>query len=61
MSAAPLDEMIFMEPLGQGWGGQREGEERGQERRGEGVHLKTGEGRWTTRDRKEARQGTYPR
>lgn len=26
MSAAPQDEMIFMEPPGQGWGGQRDTE-----------------------------------
>lgn len=41
MSAAPRDEMIFMEPPGQGWGGQREKEDRIRDvyggRRGEGT------------------------
>ena len=37
------------------------GEERGQDRRGEGVHLKTGEGRWATRDRKGGTSGNVPK
>lgn len=50
MSAAPQDEMIFMEPPGQGWGGRRDkirGGHRGRKYEGSKTHMYVvHSGRW---------------